>query len=668
MKIFYRSIASLFILSLILQPIGTSVASARPVADDSTLVIAEGIRPEEYEDPVELTKKIINDSYAFWNPLGYWTTVGVYTIGAGGAMYGVGYLLLESPDLAVSLATKGLVGLGEKVAYDALVEIVELSVGTPQKTCKNLSRTVIKQGLEEYEVAYQIARKYVRDRTLSREDALDFLYNRWGVLKLGIAQKLYNDSRNTDYSIDQSVASAVTDELVEHLADNYQGQLGIEDKMPVVTAARFIEDMSDLLERKQIGLGAYPPYVQFVVNLETLNRQRLAEAERFQQTETTTDAPAPIKTPVPTATPTIAVPTPDAPATATAKARKVATMVAATVTAQPTTAPTATPDLGATATAEAAELATIVAATVSARPTTTSSPTRDLPATARAEANELATMVAATVAASGGHEKAKETWVRPADGMEMVRVPGGEFRMGSTDAEVERAFQTCQKEYSECQREWFEREQPVHTVALDGFWLDRTEVTNEQYRLCVEAGVCDPSGAEGDSRYYGDDQPVVYVDWYDAEDYCQWAGARLPTEAEWEYAARGPEGRVFPWGDTLDGMRCNYCDKNCPLDWADKSDNDGYEYTAPAGNYPDGASWVGALDMAGNVWEWVADWHGDYPSGKQVNPTGPASGEYRVLRGGSWDNFSSGARGASRNSRDPVGGSDYYGFRCARSS
>ena len=274
----------------------------------------------------------------------------------------------------------------------------------------------------------------------------------------------------------------------------------------------------------------------------------------------------------------------------------------------------------------------------------------------------------ATVPDAGTLGEVEDIWVRPADGMEMVLVPGGEFQMGSTDAEVEQAFQTCQKEYGGCQRELFEPEQPVHAVALDGFWLDRTEVTNEQYRLCVEAGVCDPSMDEDDSHYNGDDQPVVGVYWNDAQTYCQWAGARLPTEAEWEYAARGPEGRVYPWGSEFDGARCNYCDRNCSYDWADESVNDGYEYAAPVGSYPDGASWVGVLDMSGNVWEWVADWYGDYPSGKQVNPTGPASGDAKVVRGGSWGFLSIAVPGAFRDWYYPDAADYDLGFRCARNS
>ena len=268
-----------------------------------------------------------------------------------------------------------------------------------------------------------------------------------------------------------------------------------------------------------------------------------------------------------------------------------------------------------------------------------------------------------------------DTWTRPTDGMVMVYVPAGEFEMGSDDDDVDHALQLCNEYYDDCEREWFEDEQPAHTVALDSFWIDQTEVTNGQYERCVEAGACDPpqeSGSWMRDSYYGnssyDDYPVIYVSWLQADAYCEWAEARLPTEAEWEYAARGPEGQVFLWGDEFDGTRLNYCDANCGADHADKRVDDGYADTAPVGSYLGGASWCDAQDLAGNVWEWVADWKGDYPSGRQVNPTGPSSGDYRVLRGGSWLFAADYARSAYRFGFFPGGAYGDIGFRCARGS
>ena len=260
-----------------------------------------------------------------------------------------------------------------------------------------------------------------------------------------------------------------------------------------------------------------------------------------------------------------------------------------------------------------------------------------------------------------------DTWTRPTDDMAMVYVPAGEFEMGSTDAQLDEAVALCNQAMV-CPREEFEDEKPAHTVALDGFWIDRTEVMNAQYRGCVEAGRC--KNPEFHNYRYRDaawtNHPMVYVDWFAAGAYCEWTGARLPTEAEWEYAARGPEGRVFPWGDEFAGDWLNYCDANCTKPHADETADDGYEYTAPVGSYPNGVSWVGALDMVGNVTEWVADPYDEYPSQRQENPTGPASGEGRVLRGGNWTHVPATLRGASRKGFPPGRSWSDTGFRCAR--
>lgn len=178
-------------------------------------------------------------------------------------------------------------------------------------------------------------------------------------------------------------------------------------------------------------------------------------------------------------------------------------------------------------------------------------------------------------------------------------------------------------------------EEPAHFVQLNAFWVDQVEVTNGMYALCIDAGTCrPPTSLSSDNRfeYFGTsefrDYPVVEVTWYDANAYCQWAGRRLPTEAEWERAARGDDMRTFPWGDEPPNVH-NSNSLNIVGD------------TSRVGTYAEGASPFGALDMAGNVWEWVADYYRQtyYTESPSENPTGPAkdSGNHmRVIRGGSF--------------------------------
>jgi formylglycine-generating enzyme required for sulfatase activity len=246
-----------------------------------------------------------------------------------------------------------------------------------------------------------------------------------------------------------------------------------------------------------------------------------------------------------------------------------------------------------------------------------------------------------------------EAQTRAKDGMAMVWVPAGAFAMGSEGGG--------------------RGEQPVHTVDLDAFWIDQTEVTNAQFRLCVEAGACRaPLTCEaGFQPTYNDadkaDHPVGCIEWSQARAYCQWAGARLPTEAEWEKAARGVDERSYPWGNAFDGSKLNFCDANCRYDFRDDDADDGYAQTAPVGSYPAGASPYGALDMAGNVWEWVADWYdsGYYARSPSDNPQGPDSGGYRPLRGGSWFNEQDKVRTTIRNDSNPTRVYMDFGIRCA---
>lgn len=266
-----------------------------------------------------------------------------------------------------------------------------------------------------------------------------------------------------------------------------------------------------------------------------------------------------------------------------------------------------------------------------------------------------------------------DTWLRPADKMIMVYVPEGTFMMGSTDADIDAALALCNQLYEKsgtgtCERSWFEDEYPQHTITVSDFWIDQTEVTNAQYTLCVMAGECQASLHGDDISLNGESYPVVGVSWNDAHDYCQWAEAQLPTEAEWEYAARGEDGNIYPWGNEFDGTKANYCDSNCTFGWKDNSQNDGYVITSPVGNYsPDGDSWIGASDMAGNVWEWTADWYDRnyFENSPEKNPTGPESSDYKVSHGGGWFNTPSNLRSSFRDSLVPDIRLNSLGFRCA---
>ena len=231
------------------------------------------------------------------------------------------------------------------------------------------------------------------------------------------------------------------------------------------------------------------------------------------------------------------------------------------------------------------------------------------------------------------------------DGKEMVLIPAGSFEMGDHFDEGS------------------DDELPVHRVQLDAFYMDSQEVTVEQFRKFVDESGHKYSRWNDVATYSpGDDYPMVYVIWNDATAYCEWAGKRLPTEAEWEYAARGGLiGKRYPWGDELTHDDANYKGTGGKDKW-DRS-------TAPVGSFePNG---YGLYDMAGNVWEWCSDWYAEYyySSSPLRNPQGSSSGIYRVLRGGSWFNgpgspARTGLRAAYRNFNSPAGTYDSNGFRC----
>lgn len=248
-------------------------------------------------------------------------------------------------------------------------------------------------------------------------------------------------------------------------------------------------------------------------------------------------------------------------------------------------------------------------------------------------------------------------WLRPADEMWMIPVPAGNYSMGGGATE---AYALCQKYAGTCEESWFTDANPAHSVTLNEFWIDEIEVTNAMYKKCVVAGACKPPenvSSNTRSDYYDDMQykeyPVIYVSWQDAADYCKWAGARLPSEAEWEIAARGgQEERLFPWGNQEpDESLANYGKKIVD--------------TTQVGNYPAGAGRYGNLDMAGNVSEWVDAWYEAYPGG-DPNANIYFGRTYRVVRGGNFaEDFN--LLSTAREYTLPDSGDQFIGFRCARS-
>jgi formylglycine-generating enzyme required for sulfatase activity len=332
---------------------------------------------------------------------------------------------------------------------------------------------------------------------------------------------------------------------------------------------------------------------------------------------------------------------------------------AAVAAAQPTTAPTAT---------SVPPTATRVPATPTPLPPTATvipPSATPLPPTATPAAPSAPPTLGAALGAVQPRSK---------DNAEMVYVPAGEFAMGGDPAPA--------------------ANQAANSIYLNAFWMDKFEVTNEQFQQFAGAtgyqtdaekqgwgyefvnarweqtrGITwrAPRGSAGDMadkmKY-----PVVLVSWNDANAYCAWAGERLPTEAEWEKSARGTDARAFPWGNTWDGTKLNFCDVNCGFAWKDSSVNDRYAESAPVGSLPQGASVYGIQDLAGNVWEWTADWFGAdyYKTMPTRNPTGPASGQFKILRGGAWSIDSSYARTTAGFPAVPEYRERSVGFRCVQ--
>jgi formylglycine-generating enzyme required for sulfatase activity len=265
---------------------------------------------------------------------------------------------------------------------------------------------------------------------------------------------------------------------------------------------------------------------------------------------------------------------------------------------------------------------------------------------------------------------------RPKCDSGMIEVAGGKFFMGSDDD--------------------LDLEKPAHHVTLAPYCIDQYEVTVAQYKACSDRGDCKRAAIENkwegmtkqDAKTYDPlcnvrepmaraQHPINCIDWEMAAGYCASRGGRLPTEAEWEFAARGPDGRKYPWGDEEPGaLELNACGKEC-LAWAKKNhveleamydEDDGWANTAPVGSFPGGKSRYGLYDVMGNVWEWTSDHYAPYTAEAQVDPKGPTTGDERVIRGGAWNGaYTSWVRPTFRYKNAPETRSYGIGFRCAKS-
>jgi formylglycine-generating enzyme required for sulfatase activity len=258
---------------------------------------------------------------------------------------------------------------------------------------------------------------------------------------------------------------------------------------------------------------------------------------------------------------------------------------------------------------------------------------------------------------------------------DMIAIPGGSFYMGSDEG--------------------IPLERPAHQVELSPYCIDQFEVTVEKYKACSDAGRCKRASTTNQWESITDkdrkafdplcnvrdpeghaSHPINCVDWEMADKFCREDGKRLPTEAEWEFAARGPDGRKYPWGDDDPSAGyLNACGREC-MAWGAKNGveekamydaDDGYANTAPVGSFPKGASRYGVQDVVGNVWEWVADYYGPYSKEEQKAPTGPATGDEKVIRGGAWNgSYASWVRPTFRYKDAPTKRSYGIGFRCAK--
>ncbi len=248
---------------------------------------------------------------------------------------------------------------------------------------------------------------------------------------------------------------------------------------------------------------------------------------------------------------------------------------------------------------------------------------------------------------------AQEAKGKPPSPKGMVAIPAGKFIRGT---KPDRANEICLRNSKVCKESWFEDEEPFHIVQLRTFHIDTHEVTQQEFSRVM---------GENPSDFEGANLPVERVTWHEALAYCKKLGKRLPTEAEWEWAAKGGTDSAFAWGENALSKKANFCDRHCPKRWRESQFDDGYRHTAPVGSFP--ANGYGVFDMAGNVYEWVQDWYDSdyYRISPNDNPKGPVKGKRKVIRGGAWINYSVGVRPSDRTDAKLKKRLNFVGFRCA---
>jgi formylglycine-generating enzyme required for sulfatase activity len=236
----------------------------------------------------------------------------------------------------------------------------------------------------------------------------------------------------------------------------------------------------------------------------------------------------------------------------------------------------------------------------------------------------------------------------------MVLIPEGEFTAGYS---AKLAQKQCLKNNKVCKQKWFRDEEPRHRVFLPAFYIDQYEVSQGDFQKVMR---------QNPSDFKADKNPVESVSWYEAMEYCQAVGKRMPTEAEWEKAAKGGKTTLYSWGDEFQSGKANMCDAHCSERWKESQFNDGYKTTSPVGSFPPND--FGVFDMAGNVYEWVMDWYdeGYYTTINSKTPIGPQKGKQKVFRGGSWINYSVGVRPTDRTGGKTGKRLNFVGFRCAK--